>query len=737
MAQESVDLSEKTVAGRSLPALTGLVLFLAVTLYIQAPFLTSERLYFHDSFNALTAIGLFYDRLIGGASWLWAAEMNAGHPLWMMIESAPFLDPVAMVVYLVSSALHTNWFLPYQVTCFLWLLIFSFGGAMCAQQLMRSQWSAVLTFLLLFGGPLAIMSPAQSWGFLIPLRYLPWIVWFYMRLRTHVVTPNVAAFSAISTISLAGYQSAYLLFAMVLLMIAEVVMQRRDYFRWLGQLLRVRYLVWLVLPVLAALPTLAYLQYSNYLVIVPRAYAPQLVYMFEGAKFIGDLFFTWSSLFEDGINFSGWHGTTYFGILTPVLIVHAVQRVARSQVRTGPMPSEGKMPATLVVWLIMTSIVACGGLGLSEHVLARGSLLGIRNFGFLLTGSLFVLALLAAFGFSEILKNGCSLTDAALDITLFVILTVIYYWQIGPAETPAVWLATSLAVYVSATVVLFLLHRLCSTRAMFAGSVILLIATEVLVTTSSAIPSLRDYIADKPTARDVGKALAKSPRLAQGEERFQLYRSLDLPISETWPLVLAAPAISKRSVARLPAILPYDLGVGLASHYFRLRAYEKLVTDHFDPGTIEAVLGVTRPILELVPQSALAIDEAGGLRLVLQDDSHKGESPDLRSLAGEIGVSEFAGDRVAAEIDSPAQAVLVYRDNMAPGWSVTVDGKDAELLVVDGVNKAVAVPPGRHVVEFIYRPWPYLIAFALRALAMIVAVGVCFGFAVYAHRNSS
>ena len=163
----------------------------------------------------------------------------------------------------------------------------------------------------------------------------------------------------------------------------------------------------------------------------------------------------------------------------------------------------------------------------------------------------------------------------------------------------------------------------------------------------------------------------------------------------------------------------------MVTHFFRLQSYEQLVTGQTDLATIEAILGVTRPVLELLPQSAFADDASGGLAFVLREDWREGESPDPGPGTGEVRVSAFVGDRLIAEIVSPGEAVLVYRDNMAPGWSATLDGKHAELLVVDGVNKAVAVPPGQHQVEFVYRPWPYLVAFALRALAMLAAVVAC------------
>ena len=77
------------------------------------------------------------------------------------------------------------------------------------------------------------------------------------------------------------------------------------------------------------------------------------------------------------------------------------------------------------------------------------------------------------------------------------------------------------------------------------------------------------------------------------------------------------------------------------------------------------------------------------------------------------------------EVDAGDEAVLIYRDNYAPGWSVSVDGEASELLVVDRVNKAVALSPGMHKVEFLYRPWLYLLAFALRAAALLAAAGIC------------
>ena len=100
--------------------------------------------------------------------------------------------------------------------------------------------------------------------------------------------------------------------------------------------------------------------------------------------------------------------------------------------------------------------------------------------------------------------------------------------------------------------------------------------------------------------------------------------------------------------------------------------------------------------------------------------------------AGELRVIRAADEELICSLSEPA--VLVYRDNMAPGWRASLDGEDAELLVVDRVNKAVAVPPGQHRVEFVYRPWLYLVAFALRAVVLIGALAACAWLAVRACR---
>jgi hypothetical protein len=189
--------------------------------------------------------------------------------------------------------------------------------------------------------------------------------------------------------------------------------------------------------------------------------------------------------------------------------------------------------------------------------------------------------------------------------------------------------------------------------------------------------------------------------------------------------------------------VPFEDDVYYFTQLFRLRNYDRALNSGLDRGQLEKILGVTRPILEIVRRRDFE-ESSDGLRLVT------GAVPDARRGAetvtldrpppddsgspapGRILRTDYAGDRVSVDLRVAEDSVLVYRDNFAPDWSVTVDGTSAELMVVDGLNKAVAVSPGKHSVEFRYRPWAYLVAFALRALAMLAGAAACAWLAVRA-----
>ncbi|HEV3300747.1 MAG TPA: YfhO family protein [Planctomycetaceae bacterium] len=67
-------------------------------------------------------------------------------------------------------------------------------------------------------------------------------------------------------------------------------------------------------------------------------------------------------------------------------------------------------------------------------------------------------------------------------------------------------------------------------------------------------------------------------------------------------------------------------------------------------------------------------------------------------------ITEFRSDRVTAQTDADSPGRLILTDLMYPGWQVTLDGKQAEALTVEGMFRGVDVPAGSHTVIWSYHP---------------------------------
>jgi hypothetical protein len=90
---------------------------------------------------------------------------------------------------------------------------------------------------------------------------------------------------------------------------------------------------------------------------------------------------------------------------------------------------------------------------------------------------------------------------------------------------------------------------------------------------------------------------------------------------------------------------------------------------------------------------------------VLDSAIEAASRPDAATGArGTASILQYSDDQVTIETDAPGRRFLVLTDAYYPGWRATLDGADVPLLRADYAFRAVAVPPGRHRVEFRYRP---------------------------------
>lgn len=76
----------------------------------------------------------------------------------------------------------------------------------------------------------------------------------------------------------------------------------------------------------------------------------------------------------------------------------------------------------------------------------------------------------------------------------------------------------------------------------------------------------------------------------------------------------------------------------------------------------------------------------------------------LSAKPGTARILSYHNTEVVAEADSPDGGFLVLNDVWQPWWFAELDGQPVPILRANVLFRAVAVPPGRHTVRFVFRP---------------------------------
>jgi hypothetical protein len=119
--------------------------------------------------------------------------------------------------------------------------------------------------------------------------------------------------------------------------------------------------------------------------------------------------------------------------------------------------------------------------------------------------------------------------------------------------------------------------------------------------------------------------------------------------------------------------------------------------------------------------AAVADPEFDARRAVVSEEPLEGVPAGTGNpeAAGEARIVRDEPEHVTIEADATAPGVLVLADTWFPGWTATVDGRDAEIAKVDYVHRGVPLTAGRHVVDFRYRPLSWTIGWITSLLTLL------------------
>jgi hypothetical protein len=132
------------------------------------------------------------------------------------------------------------------------------------------------------------------------------------------------------------------------------------------------------------------------------------------------------------------------------------------------------------------------------------------------------------------------------------------------------------------------------------------------------------------------------------------------------------------------------------------------------------VLGRYRvmPEAAIFDSTAAGVIDNGAFTL-LESDPHLALGP---VEGARVTLDSYRLNDVALTVETPGPALVRLADLWYPDWVATVDGRETPILKADALLRAVAVPAGRHRVEFHFRSKAVRNGLALSIASLIVVL---------------
>ncbi len=114
--------------------------------------------------------------------------------------------------------------------------------------------------------------------------------------------------------------------------------------------------------------------------------------------------------------------------------------------------------------------------------------------------------------------------------------------------------------------------------------------------------------------------------------------------------------------------------------------------------------------------------------VLLESKSSKFTNSDKKNV--QAGIVEWRKDthtEVLLDVETAQDGFLVLADLYFPGWQAAIDGKKTEILPANGSQRAILIPSGKHLIQFVYKPSSFKIGFIITVVAHLLTVLAAFG----------
>jgi hypothetical protein len=249
-------------------------------------------------------------------------------------------------------------------------------------------------------------------------------------------------------------------------------------------------------------------------------------------------------------------------------------------------------------------------------------------------------------------------------------------------------------------------------------------------------------------SREAALALAMQMHLAPATAgRWALRTGWDIDYRGLYPHDLAQLTLLLRAVEGTPAHTRL-LRLGGVSHVVSLHVagFEDLVLAAEFPGLYSQptrLLEVPGPLPRTYAVGGVRVGGAmEAIRMVIEGEVDPAREVLLDAGAPVTPAAGFAGtstvldesaDRVRLRATLSADGHVVLLDAFAPGWRAAVDGEPVPVVRANLAFRAVAVPAGTHLIEYVYRPFWMLAGVSVSAVTLVAGAAA----AAVLHRAAS
>lgn len=672
------------------------------------------------------------DELAAGRLPLWNPFIFGGHPFQADPQTAVFYPISTAIAALLGRGVLSYRELELEIPIHLTLA--ALGTYLAARQLSGSRpgaWIAAIAYG--FGGFLT-SYPVQQLAMLRTAAWIPWLVLGYAlgRRRDQWLALSAAAFGLML---FAGHTQTAL-FAGYLGLAYGIVSYRSSGRSWLESIVRAG------LP-LAAGAGLAAVQLLPTLEFVGLSTRTRLDY--EAAAYGYEL----KAL--PGILLPGWRGEKALYVGTAALALGALAIIGRSR--------------SAVFWgcaALFALIVSVGGntfLYRALFLLAPGWAT-FRDQERTTAISSLALALLASLGVAQLNRLAPQVRSrfrrwlaGGLILSLLLTIQSVVLWSGASLTAPNPYSAL-LDNAVFLTVLLGLLLALVSVWWRLGHSTRNGLLVGLLIFDLFTINWTNNLSAEDPNLVLAREALLAAPR--QEQEPYRIRSDNDKLAPPNLGMVWRTPMMTGDSPIQLRAThsLLESPEEWRLWHLFNVK-YMLSGANRQDDGLelLQSgdVLNVYRVRFSLprawaVSDVRVIADEAESLAIVLSPDIHPGDvaivatAPELPISPGvprpDVLIVDDSPQHVTIQVRAEGNALLVVADAWHPAWQATIDGTSTPVIRANHAFRAIAIPPGDHVVEMSYRPrslYAGAIVSAATALSLIAAL-VALG---RRHRNMS